>query len=60
MTYIQFVPAEEPASPVDPRDVAVVEQPKTIDPVARYRKNKVHKYSVQMAYRSVQNQGAIA
>ena len=48
---LPVIPPDEPVSPVVPPEVSVVEQPNTMDPVARYKKNRVHRYSVQIACR---------
>ena len=46
---VPVVPPEEPVAPVVPPEVSVVEHPKTMDPVARYRNKRVQRYSVQRA-----------
>ena len=60
--FLPVVPPDEPVSPVVPPEVSVVEQPNTMDPVARYKKNRVHRYSDQMACstQQLEDQGLIA
>lgn len=49
MILSPVVPPEEPVDPVVPADTSVVEHPNAMEPTARYRKNSVHRNSVQTA-----------